>query len=259
MNGQKRFLPFCLVFLAVSFCLPVPLFAEKIILKSKKEIEGKVVEKTDKYLKFDFQGITLTYYIDDIESVDGIPVRDYKMGASPAARLPVKNPSPVVQKSVPNPAALKNATGSHSIPGSEPSKQQQADEKMKKAKDALDNALQAFKKNNLDQAIAYSTEALKTMNASYEAYSLRGQAYHLKGNYGPAFSDFNKAVELDPANALLYKSRGDCFYDANQFDNAISDYSKAIEIDPSFGQAFYSRAEAKYYKGNIDAAILDYN
>jgi len=52
--------------------VPTFLFAETIILKSGKEIEGKIIEKTDKYIKLDFKGILLTYYVEDIESIDGI-------------------------------------------------------------------------------------------------------------------------------------------------------------------------------------------
>lgn len=47
------------------------IFAETIVLKSGKTIEGKIVEKTDKYIKVDFEGVPLTYFIEDIESING--------------------------------------------------------------------------------------------------------------------------------------------------------------------------------------------
>lgn len=43
--------------------------AEMIILKSGRTLEGKITEKTDQYVKVDYEGVSLTYYWDDIESV----------------------------------------------------------------------------------------------------------------------------------------------------------------------------------------------
>jgi hypothetical protein len=40
---------------------------ETIVLKSGKTIEGKIVEKTDTYMKVDIGGATLTYYRDEIK------------------------------------------------------------------------------------------------------------------------------------------------------------------------------------------------
>lgn len=59
------------LFLGVSFVC-----AETIILKSGLTFEGKIIEKTDEHIKVDFQGVPLTYYFDQIESIDGIKVEE---------------------------------------------------------------------------------------------------------------------------------------------------------------------------------------
>ncbi|MDD5356047.1 MAG: hypothetical protein PHY56_05895, partial [Candidatus Omnitrophica bacterium] len=46
-------------------------YAETIVLKSGRTVEGNLIEKTDKYIKIDFQGVPLTYFFDEIESIDG--------------------------------------------------------------------------------------------------------------------------------------------------------------------------------------------
>lgn len=46
-------------------------FAEKIVLKSGKKVEGKKIGQTDDYIKIDFHGVSLTYYFEEIESIDG--------------------------------------------------------------------------------------------------------------------------------------------------------------------------------------------
>ncbi|MFA5271475.1 MAG: transglutaminase domain-containing protein [Candidatus Omnitrophota bacterium] len=48
------------------FLLINPAFAEAIQLKSGKIVEGKIIEKTKEYIKLDVEGVTLTYYSDQI-------------------------------------------------------------------------------------------------------------------------------------------------------------------------------------------------
>jgi tetratricopeptide (TPR) repeat protein len=45
-------------------------YADTIYLKSGKNVEGKMVEKTDKYVKIDFYGVELTYYLDEIDRIN---------------------------------------------------------------------------------------------------------------------------------------------------------------------------------------------
>lgn len=49
--------------------LPAFAFADTIYLKSGAKVEGKIVEKTDTAIKVNFQGITLTYYKDEISRI----------------------------------------------------------------------------------------------------------------------------------------------------------------------------------------------
>ena len=44
-------------------------FAETIILKSGKEIDGKILEKTDDYITVDFHEVPVTYFLDEIEQI----------------------------------------------------------------------------------------------------------------------------------------------------------------------------------------------
>jgi len=54
---------FCLSFLSLSF-------SETILLKSGQKVEGRIIEKTGKYVKLEFQGVELVYYNDEIASID---------------------------------------------------------------------------------------------------------------------------------------------------------------------------------------------
>lgn len=73
----KRFMQVLVVLSTAHFC-----FAEDIILKSGKTIEGKIIEKTDEYVKVDFNGVPLTYFFDDIESIKGFGIDTASMQQS---------------------------------------------------------------------------------------------------------------------------------------------------------------------------------
>lgn len=44
-------------------------FADAIILKSGKQVDGRILEKNEKYIKLDFQGVQLTYFLDEISQI----------------------------------------------------------------------------------------------------------------------------------------------------------------------------------------------
>ena len=62
-----RIIFFILGFLLLTSCV----FAEKVILRSGLEVDGRILEKTDKFVKVDYLGTALTYYFDEVDSIDG--------------------------------------------------------------------------------------------------------------------------------------------------------------------------------------------
>lgn len=60
------------IIIVLSLLFFVPLLsasAGTIILKSGKTVEGKILEKTDKSIKVDIDGIAITYYLDEIANI----------------------------------------------------------------------------------------------------------------------------------------------------------------------------------------------
>ena len=83
-----------------------------------------------------------------------------------------------------------------------------------------------------------------------EKYNNLGVGEYQKENYDKAISYFNKAIELDPNNAVAYHNRGlvyfkiASYFNTEPFYKAISDFSKAIELDPNYVDAYYNRGLA---------------
>lgn len=55
---------FLTIFLLISIA-----YADIVYLKSGKKVEGKIIEKTDEYVKIDFIGVTLTYWMNEVEKI----------------------------------------------------------------------------------------------------------------------------------------------------------------------------------------------
>ena len=53
-------------------CLPSFVIAETIVLKSGKKIEANITARTEEEINIDYKGIPLTYFLDEIETIDGV-------------------------------------------------------------------------------------------------------------------------------------------------------------------------------------------
>ncbi|MCP4653285.1 MAG: tetratricopeptide repeat protein [Candidatus Omnitrophica bacterium] len=61
-----------IVYILLLLILPSYLaYPETIKLKSGQVVEGEIVERNNESIKIDIEGLPLTYYLDDIESIDG--------------------------------------------------------------------------------------------------------------------------------------------------------------------------------------------
>jgi hypothetical protein len=66
---MKNFIIFCLILCSNSTLC----YSETIKLKNGNTIEGRIIEKTEQYITVEFEAVPITYYFDEIESIDGKP------------------------------------------------------------------------------------------------------------------------------------------------------------------------------------------
>ncbi len=71
-----------LLCLAFTFVL-INSYADTITLKSGEQIEGKILDRTGDSVKIDFQGVELTYFLDQIDKVNGEQVASLALATSP--------------------------------------------------------------------------------------------------------------------------------------------------------------------------------
>lgn len=107
-----------------------------------------------------------------------------------------------------------------------------------------------------DRAIASKSFGGKDLA---ELHRMRGWERREKNDAEGAMSDYNQALQIDPANLTAYYNRGKLFHASNQLDLAIKDFDEAIRLKPDYANAFWSRGKAYQAKGEIEQARQDYN
>ncbi len=113
-------------------------------------------------------------------------------------------------------------------------------------------------------------------------YAERGVIFSVLYVYDRALSDFDKAIDLDPFNALSYFSRANTrlklleleasdnpqavsmlngfsrsLIAGNSYELAVKDYSSALALDTNFAYAMYNRATAKVAMNDFTGAMDD--
>jgi tetratricopeptide (TPR) repeat protein len=116
-----------------------------------------------------------------------------------------------------------------------------------------------FAMEKWDEVITLLTDELLETEKDAELYRLRGDTWTIKKEYDKAFTDYNKAIKINPKNAELYIWRGIVWYYKKDYDKAINDYNKAIEINQNCELAFYNRGLASVAIKEYDEAIADYS
>ena len=70
---------------------------------------------------------------------------------------------------------------------------------------------------------------------------------------------YDKAIQLDPDDAVTYYNRGYSYAEIGEYQAAIGDYDKAIQLDPDDAMAYNNRAVALGKLGQRSLAEKDSN
>jgi len=96
---------------AAQFCL-----AETILFKSGKTVTAPIVERTEKYIRIDMEGVLLKYYLSEIESIDNVFIQSGREDNHnrPLTMAREKTPEEIFDLCSPAVVAIKTDVGSGS-------------------------------------------------------------------------------------------------------------------------------------------------
>lgn len=91
------------------------------------------------------------------------------------------------------------------------------------------------------------------------AYARSGWQYIERGKYQRAIEDFDRAVKLNPANAVIYYNRSLAYGGLGQYHLAIRDLDAALRLNPNYPDAYYGRGYLYEKLGQNEQSIADFD
>jgi tetratricopeptide (TPR) repeat protein len=131
----------------------------------------------------------------------------------------------------------------------------------------------AASEGKMEEARSNAETALQLLkNPSNDSeFHARGVAQQELGNYDLAIVDFDKALQLDPKQAIVYVSRGTVYrailyflrgnehFAKRNFDLALTDLDKGIKLDPKDASAYHLRGAVYAIRGELNRAVADFD
>ncbi len=91
------------------------------------------------------------------------------------------------------------------------------------------------------------------------AHFRRGKGYALLKQYSRAITDFDRAIQLEPAFAQAYSERGDAYRHRGIYKLALQDYGTSIRLlNPELHVPYYGRGLTHEAMGNDRLAYADF-
>jgi tetratricopeptide (TPR) repeat protein len=91
------------------------------------------------------------------------------------------------------------------------------------------------------------------------AWTNRGKVLRNLGRYNEALEALDKAIELNPNDALAWNNRGAALHNLGRYDETLEAYDKAIELNPNYALARTNRGAILHSLGRYDEALESFD
>lgn len=116
-------------------------------------------------------------------------------------------------------------------------------------------ALEAYKKRKLDEAILAMESAIELLPTNSEYYAARGLFYLQDGIREKAQEDFETALKHYPYEALAHYGRGMIAYESHNWEEALAHFTDAYRAKPDRPETLYYLALVYHRKGMNPQAL----
>jgi len=111
------------------------------------------------------------------------------------------------------------------------------------------------RKEEYDKAIECYDKALEIDPANANAWGAKGWALYELGKSDEAIKCYDKAIEIKPKAARFWNNKGVVFDDLEKFDEALRCYETAIDVRPNYEAAWCNKGNLLDGQGKHDEAI----
>ncbi len=229
IHVKLRILP---VIPAVLFLCFGDVFAARIILKSGKEVNGRIVERTRDYVKVDLNGSGVYYQLKYIRDI----VEDDPPEIAPSGTKEENDTGGDIFRS-----ALELAAEG-------------------KFRESADRFREGLKDNpgdyNLREGLTMAEDAAAgRVPADYAVLVFRGTSSMAGKKYAQALESFKEAVKLNPQDANLYYYLGVASYFTGDSGQAVEYLKKAAELNPSDAEIYFNLGVNQFSIGDYKSAV----
>ena len=112
--------------------------------------------------------------------------------------------------------------------------------------------------DSLDDAIGDCTQALALDNSLARAYLTRGTAYYRQGDNDRARADFDRLLQINPADPEALINRAIVHNRTGAHQAAIADCTRALQAAPQNARAFATRAASNRAQNRHQEALADF-
>jgi tetratricopeptide (TPR) repeat protein len=112
--------------------------------------------------------------------------------------------------------------------------------------------------NNFKEAKKDFLKVTSVIEDDHRAWNFLGATQTHEGDNESAVESYNKAIVLDPENALYYFNRGSSLGQLGKLQEAVTDFDQAVELGLNTSGIFNNRANARYMLGDFQGAIADF-
>tara|TARA_B100000315_G_C14539759_1_gene570288 strand:- start:338 stop:1201 length:864 start_codon:yes stop_codon:yes gene_type:complete len=259
---MKRIIP-----LLILLSLPSLVFSTTIVLKSGKTIEGTVTETTNEYIKVDFSGVSLKYYLDDIKSIDGkslepeIDKEILTIGLTDSPESSIIFWKTVISKEPKNIDAHINIASAYvdlfEFDAAIEYFKKVIEIDPKNADSHLNIGLTHISLNQYPKAIPFLEKAIELapnkQDTAAAHHGLGANQLHL-GNPSQAIPHFKKAIELYPNFSSAYANLGVSYAQIEEYEKAVEYLEKTVALDENFADAYHNLGQIYSKLGQRDKA-----
>ncbi len=180
------------------------------------------MEKADTYVKIDFMGVTLTYWLDEIEKIEtnGTDFRKIDENKD-AVLLILRNAAEYIKKGQLDKVEEIYRDGLKEFPNS--------------ALLWASLAGNTLDQGRINEAIEYCNRALSFNSCCAEAYFVLGLASAKKDDEDKAIQKFQEAIKCDPSFILAYYDLGVSYISKQKYSEGIEMWVKATQLDKEGG------------------------
>jgi tetratricopeptide (TPR) repeat protein len=241
---MKERLLFC--FAAAVFMLPpASASAEKIVTKAGSVVDQKIVQTDEKQFITDFYGVRLTYFWDDVESIDGKSPDVFRSNLR--VDVPLVTPVPAAA-TAPAPAPPDD------VPNVPPPALQSPDQ----IRPSAGRITFGLNSDSYTRDISSAIRANR-WGELMDLYLLRSIAYEREGQLSKVVNDYRLAGEVDAKYARFFFLRmKDGGIPVGAVDLILKNAEARISSAGPAAEALSKRGYARFLKGDFDRSIADY-